>query len=227
MDTASGGQITWHTGALPRATKKALDYLAKQTWLKNTDWYLAGGTALALQTGHRVSLDLDFFTPQKKISADPLIENLSKNDWITDILKEGTVYGRLYGAKISFIAYPFFQSRKTPHHYGTVKVLDVDDIAVMKIIAISQRGKKRDFVDLYWLCKHGRSLKKIIQCLPDQYPTVAHDYYHILKSLTFFDDAESDPMPRIFFKATWKEIKKFFQQEVTAATRELLGLSDL
>lgn len=205
---------------LPRATKKALEFLSRADWLKNSDWYLAGGTALALSMGHRVSVDLDFFSPQKTFLPRDVTRHFSDKVWQADIVKEGTLYGKLFGAKISFIAYPFFIPKAPVLRFGAVRILPPEDIAVMKIIAISQRGKKRDFVDLYWYVKHQEPLAEILQRLPEQYPAVAHDYHHILKSLTYFEDAEEDPMPKVLFKANWKEIKNFFQTEVTRLARE-------
>jgi len=104
-------QIVWQTDIIPRATKKALEFLSQQEWLEKSKWYLAGGTALALFVGHRISLDLDFFLPQKEFNLEQLIAKLPKDVWITDIEREGTVYGRLLGVKVSFIAYPFFISK--------------------------------------------------------------------------------------------------------------------
>lgn len=205
---------------LPRATKKALEVLSRADWLKRSDWYLADGTALALSMGHRVSVDLDFFSTQKTFLPRDVIRHFSDKVWQADIVKEGTLYGKLLGAKVSFIAYPFFVPKEPVLRYGTVRILPPKDIAVMKIIAISQRGKKRDFVDLYWYAKHQEPLAEILRRLPAQYPTVAHDYHHILKSLTYFEDAEEDPMPKLLFKANWKEIKIFFQTEVARVARE-------
>lgn len=209
---------------LPRATQHALKYLSDYAWLKQSEWYLAGGTALALQEGHRSSIDLDFFTQKKEFSEEKLINHFPKTMWTTDILREGTVYGKLLKAKTSFIAYPFFLPRKPYHWYGMVRVLDVDDIAVMKIIAISQRGRKRDFIDLYWYCMNQKKLWDVIHCLKNQYPTVSHNYAHIIKSLTYFVDAEEDPMPKLFFKASWTGIKKYFRREVPQVAREILKL---
>ena len=98
------------------------------------------------------------------------------------------------------------------------------DIAVMKVIAISQRGKKRDFYDLYWLAHHGESLEMTVQKLKSQYPFVAHDYHHILKSLVYFADAEDDQTPETNFKASWKEVKDFFVKEVPRVTKRLVDL---
>ena len=84
----------------------------------------------------------------------------------------------------------------------------------MKIIAISQRGRKRDFFDLYWCAHNIEPLEKTIKRLKIQYPSVAHNYHHILKALVYFVDAESDPEPIIYFDATWKKVKSFFTKEI-------------
>ena len=95
----------------------------------------------------------------------------------------------------------------------------------MKITTISQRGKKRDFFDLYWCVKNLDSLSNIISRLKSQYPFVAHDYHHILKSLVYFEDAEADSAPTIYFEASWPMIKKFFQTEIPKIAKELIRFS--
>ena len=206
-------EIIWHTNILPKNTKKALDALSEQTWLKRSSWYLAGGTALALQTGNRQSVDLDFFLPDANFNVGILLKHFEGMDWTTDVLKEGTIYGKFFDAKVSFIAYPFFVSQQSPVWYGAVRVIQPKDIAVMKVIAISQRGRKRDFYDLYWCAKNIEPLQQTLSRLESQYPTVTHDYHHIIKSMAYFEDAETDPMPKIMFRASWKEVKSFFQKQ--------------
>jgi len=124
MDTTS--QIVhWHYETLPRQTKKALDFLSKETWLKNSSWYLAGGTALALQTGNRKSLDLDFFTEKRNFDVKKLLAHfIGNNDWLAKVEEKNTIYGELLKAKVSFIAYPFFLPKQTPSWYGNIRVLD-------------------------------------------------------------------------------------------------------
>ena len=222
MDSPYQQKITLHTDAIPHATKKALDYLSKEEWLKKTDWYLAGGTALALHAGHRKSLDLDFFLPDNDFVIQSITKHFTKKQWHTDIMREGTLYGKLLGAKVSFIAYPFFAPKQKSHWYGAVRILPPKDIAVMKIIAISQRGRKRDFVDLYWYAKNQEPLTNIIQRLPEQYPSVAHNYHHIIKSLMYFKDADEDVMPQLYFRTNWKTIKSFFKKEATKIAQEFL-----
>jgi hypothetical protein len=214
----------WHTEILPRDTKRALDFLSRQKWLKRSRWYLAGGTALALYAGHRKSLDLDFFSPRTSFLPGTVTRNFRSGDWVSDVFKEGTIYGRIFGAKISFIAYPFFMPKDAYAWYGNVRILSPRDIAVMKIIAISQRGRKRDFIDLYWYARNQEPLPDVLRRLPEQYPTVAHDYHHILKSFLYFEDAEGDPMPKLNFDADWKTVKTYFRREVPRAAKELLRL---
>ena len=222
---ANSQQLNWHYETLPKETKKALDFLSKQKWLENSNWYLAGGTALSLQCGNRESYDLDFFTPEKNFDSTILLKNFIDNkNWITDIASDDTIYGELFGAKVSFIAYPFFTPKENFALHGIIKVVRPIDVAVMKIIAISQRGKKRDFFDLYWCIKNIAPFKDIILRLKDQYPTVAHDYHHILKSLVYFNDAEDDVDPTIYFTVSWPIVKKFFQSEIPKMTKEIMGL---
>jgi len=217
-------KIEQYLEILPVRTRKAFLLLAKQNWLKKSDWYLAGGTALALQVGHRSSRDLDFFTKRSDFRITNVLKHFSKDNWQTTVAKEGTIYGEFIGAKVSFIAYPYFIPKNQSIWFDNIKILNQLDIAVMKVIAISQRGKKRDFYDLYWCVKNLLPLEEIITKLNGQYPTINHNYHHILKSLSYFTDAENDPTPKIFFKASWQEIKRFFQKEVKRLAEKLIGL---
>lgn len=218
-------QLNLDFDILPKETKIALDFLAGQNWLKNNNWYLAGGTALAIQASHRKSFDLDFFSRESFFDNVELIENFSGNEaWESSINKKNTIYGKLFGAKVSFIAYPFFVPDEKFIKYGAINILNSRDVEVMKIIAISQRGKKRDFFDLYWCARNIEPLEDVIKRLKKQYPSVAHDYHHILKSLVYFADAESDPDPELNFKASWDEVKDYFQSEVPEILKRIMEL---
>ena len=214
MDINASKQIKFHTEVLPDFTKKALEALSKEPWLEKSEWYLAGGTALALQVGNRKSIDLDFFTPEARFESIDLLEHFSNNkDWKIERNRDNMIFGELLGAKISFIAYPFFIPKQEYIKYGSIKIIQPRDVAVMKIIAISQRGKKRDFFDLYWCAHNVESLLDTIKRLPEQYPFVAHDYHHILKALVYFSDAEVDPEPQINFDADWRKLNLFLEKK--------------
>lgn len=217
------GQL--HLEALPLVTKRAFLRCADMSFFSSGKWYLAGGTALALHAGHRQSVDLDFFTVEKSFDEKKVEEELSAaGEWRTSSMDYGTVYGEFGGAKMSLIAYPFFRPALPLMEVGQVSIVTPPDIAVMKIVAISQRGKKRDFVDLYWLCLHTEPLRESIKRTLKQY-TVQQNPTHLLKSLVFFDDAENDPMPELFFKADWRTIKSYFRKEVPKVAKSFMGLA--
>lgn len=216
MDTFNQS-IKLNFSHLPKATHDAFDLLSQQSWLQEQGWYLAGGTALALQFDHRVSVDLDFFTPNTDFDAKQIISTLSANQWTTSLREKGTLYGELKGAKISFIAYPFFVPQQPFISHQFINILDARDIAVMKIIAISQRGKKRDFFDLYWYITQKEHLIDVLKRVESQYPKLRHNYHHIVKSLTYFEEAEEDPEPQIFFDSSWNQVKKHFLATVPKA----------
>lgn len=213
-----------HTEVLPQETQRAFAACSRFDFLQ-PDWYLAGGTALALQVGHRSSEDLDFFTEQKDFDIEFLEREIQKRGkWETTISRAGTLWGIFEGAKMSFISYPFFRPSPTRLQRGSVDMLSPDDIMAMKIIAISQRGKKRDFVDMYWYCTHGGSLQDTIGRTQAQFPGTEHNIPHYIKSLVYFQDAEEDPMPELHFKADWKIIKQYFEREVPSVAEKFLGV---
>lgn len=213
-----------HLEVLPLATQKAFLVCISLPLFSFGNWYLAGGTALALQVGHRQSVDLDFFTSNKTFDEKRLAEILSESGkWETTSISRGTLYGKFLNAKVSFISYPFFTPTKPFLQAGTISIITPPNVAAMKIVAISQRGKKRDFIDLYWISQKVQPLWESIQQAEQQY-SVSQNPNHLLKSLTYFEDAENDPMPDLFFKTSWAEIKKYFQHEVPIIARKIIGL---
>lgn len=198
---------------------------AKLDFLSRDGWYLAGGTALALQVGHRVSVDLDFFTSERDFDTERIERYLSEQgEWVTTLREKGTLYGLFLGAKMSFIAYPSFRPLDDRVRYQSIHLLSPRDIAAMKIVAVSQRGKKRDFFDLYWLAHHGIPLKEAILGALEQYRNQQQSLPHFLKSLVYFADAEDDPMPEISFQTDWQMVKEYFETNVPTLTKELLRL---
>ncbi len=221
MEINSGREIEIKFNFLPETTKRAFDYLSKEKWIN--EWYLAGGTALSLFAGHRLSFDLDFFTSKSKFNSNKLVNNLLSNKNVEiDVNEDDTVHSRIFDAKVSFLSYPLFYPARPFIKYKEINILDPMDVAVTKIITISQRGKKKDFFDLYWCAKNIDSLENILNKLPQQYPSVAHNYYHIIKALAFFDDADKDPEPIISFDVSWKEVKDFFKKETVYLANKCL-----
>jgi len=201
---------------LPGNTKAILALLEKSKIIRNA--YLAGGTALALQLGHRLSYDLDFFTP---IEFDeqmvlPEIEKIS--DFKLEKISWRTILGKFSDVRFSIFYYKY-PTLYAPKKFGKINVSDVRDIAGMKIAAIASRGTKRDFVDLYFICKETAPLDKAIRLYERKYKNLTTTAIYIMKSLVYFDDAEPEEMPQMLKEVEWVEIKRYFEKEVKKLAR--------
>ncbi|MFQ5637472.1 MAG: nucleotidyl transferase AbiEii/AbiGii toxin family protein [bacterium] len=180
-----------------------------------TDFYLAGGTALALQYGHRESVDFDFFA-ENPFSTDAIFRELSKNEPITLNFKSETTLGVLIkGVTCTFFLYQYPILERFVNFSPQIKLTAIPDLAAMKVAAISDRGKKRDFIDLYFICQTDHSLKEVVEFYQKKYEVFNQDLYHIYKSLIYFDDAEPDSIPVMYEETDWDEIKSYFIKEVT------------
>lgn len=196
---------------LPGDTKAILALLEKSGIIERA--YLAGGTALALQLGHRISYDLDFFT-QEEFDEEMLLPEIEKiSTFQLERLAWRTILGKFKDIKFSifYYKYPLLYSAKK---FGMINITDIRDIAAMKVAAIASRGTKRDFVDLYFICREGMSLSDIIRVYDEKYRNLATTEIHIMKSLIYFEDAEPDEMPEMLKKASWKDVKKYFEGEI-------------
>ena len=196
---------------ISKKTKANLEILNKEAMLKN--FYLAGGTGAALQLRHRVSLDLDFFT-REDIDAKILIQKI-KTLGIFSIEREteNTIIGIFSGTRVSFLKYDYPLLFDLKQIKG-VNVADLRDIGCMKTDAISSRGMKRDFIDLFFICKELISLKDLLSLFKKKYNSVNYNMLHILKSLAYFEDAENNPMPKMIVPTSWQEVKSFFKKEI-------------
>jgi predicted nucleotidyltransferase component of viral defense system len=175
-------------------------------------FYLAGGTALALQLGHRMSIDLDFFS-ENNFSVQKITDELKEKGRLEiSSQDEETLNGSLNNIKISFFRYPHKLLFPTKEYRG-VKLADERDISAMKILAISDRGSKKDFVDLFVLLKK-YSLAEILEFFNKKYKDYNYNMLHILKSLVFFSDADLDPEPVFVQPLIWNEVKKYIKQTV-------------
>lgn len=201
-----------------QSTRKNLAILAQIPDIK--DFYLAGGTACALHFGHRLSFDLDFFT-QKVFNGKKLAEKIGEHSFLTiEQVLEDTLLGKMNDEKVSFFYYRY-PILKPSHSWKGISIASVKDLAAMKIEAISGRGKRRDFIDLYVLCKN-ISLEDFLQAYEQKYKVLANNLIHILKSLEYFDDAEHDEIPQMIQKISWDEVKAFFEKEVKRLSKKFL-----
>lgn len=139
------------------------------------------------------------------------------------VLQEGagTLVGTLDEVQISFFIYPY-PMLEAPATFEGIQVANLPDLAAMKLDAISSRGTKRDFIDLHQMCRDVFPLRQVIQHFEHKYIGVRCSMVHLLKSLKYFADAESDPMPPMLIPLEWTEVKWFFEGEVRRLMEELL-----
>lgn len=171
---------------------------------------LAGGTALALQIGHRRSVDLDFFGA-RQIDKDEMVALLEVAGDL-HILQHtrNILIFNINGVKVDFVNYKYPWLRGTRIDEG-IRLASLPDIGAMKLGAIAGRGKKRDFTDLYFLLKQF-TLPELLGFYREKYPD--GNEFLVLRSLTYFEDAEEDNELELFEPAAWSDVKKTIENEV-------------
>lgn len=171
---------------------------------------LVGGTALALQIGHRKSVDLDFFG-SISASAEEMKEALSANHTISSIKEAQNINMFLVDSvKVDFVNYRYNWIDDVVIE-GYLRLASIMDIAAMKIYAIIGRGTKKDFIDLFFLLQRF-SLEDILDFYVKKYPDGS--LFMALKSLSYFDDAEGDPMPIMLEPVSWEQVKEAIGEEI-------------
>lgn len=172
---------------------------------------LVGGTSLALQIGHRKSIDIDLFG---KINADEyaVFEDLQQLGEIKILNRTKNISVFLInGIKSDIVnySYPWLEEELI---IDGLKLAGIKDIAAMKLAAITGRGKKKDFIDLYFLLEK-YSLTEMLGFYSKKYADGST--FMVLKSLSYFDDAEKDPMPYMIKEIAWPKIKDFIINQLT------------
>ena len=195
--------------AITESASAVLGKIAASPGIKN--FYLAGGTALAIQLGHRESIDFDLFS-QNNFSNDGIKKTLAALGKLEVTSEsEGTINGILDSIKVSFFHYnydllfPFVG-------FQNVLLADERDIAAMKISAISSRGSKKDFIDIYFLLEK-YSIEELMSIFEKKYENIKYNKLHILKSLIYFEDADNEPMPKMLKPVEWESIKAKIKKE--------------
>jgi hypothetical protein len=193
-------------------TGSALDRLS--AWASKRDFYLAGGTGCALHLGHRMSHDLDFFALPEFDPSRLWTELRNLGECAPDYSDAGTWVGQFDGTKVSFFHYPYPLLRE-PVPFGEASIASLEDIGCMKIEAIAGRGRKRDFIDLYFLLiETGFDLNALWALFQRKYPAEHRNLIHVLKSLVYFIDADADPDPIMLVEYSWPDMKRALAERV-------------
>lgn len=179
------------------------------------DFYLAGGTGLSLQIGHRDSADFDFFT-KKDFSTASLFKEIKKVFKSYKIKKTQEDQNTLSvsinrNIKLSFFTYKYKLIGKLKSD-ANLNLASIVDIGCMKLMAITSRATEKDYIDLYFIIKE-IGLEKLLNSAKTKFPDISLKL--LLKSLVYFNDLIEEP---IVFKNNNKigfsVIKSFIQEEV-------------
>jgi len=178
---------------------------------------LVGGTALALQLGHRKSVDIDLFGNYRDdIDFLRLLSFTGKKvSWIKR--SPNINIFEINNIKIDFVNYnyPWIDKLIKKDH---LRLASIEDIAAMKINAITGRGAKKDFIDLYFLLKK-YSLQDIFGFYQKKYNN--NDLILPLKSITYFEDADREETPEMIKQVKWDQVKNSIKRHVEEYIRKL------
>jgi hypothetical protein len=172
---------------------------------------LVGGTALALQIGHRLSYDIDFFSDTPFASND-ILEIIGQHYTIQIIRQnKGSAIVSIEDIKVDLVSIQGSWLKPPVISEGII-MAGLEDIATMKLLAITNRGRKRDFFDFYFLLKQF-TLTQLIHLFQQKFKR--HELFMLTQSLVYFEDAENDEEPNLLNdNVSWKQVKEKIATEV-------------
>lgn len=218
--------MSFYEAATTPACHQALNYLRRQSFIH--DFYLADGTALALQIGHRVSTDLDWFSAKRRLIAPEreairlALESSAQLQVASE--QDGALFTQLFDADVSFIHQHHPLLEPTVEHRG-IQLASPVDIGLMKLAAINSRGTRRDFVDLYCL-KEIAPLDRLLELASIKYADRPSFLIIAARALAYFEDAEPQPMPRLLTPVEWPSVRTYCEAAARRLARRLSGLED-
>ncbi|MEK7079325.1 MAG: nucleotidyl transferase AbiEii/AbiGii toxin family protein [Patescibacteria group bacterium] len=181
---------------------------------------MAGGSALALQLGHRVSLDFDFFSEGEFNSSQVNSSLNAVGKYSVSNETPKTMVGIFNDVKFSLFHYPYPLIAQTKK-FLRIGLSSLEDIAAMKLVAITDRATKKDYIDLFVLAKK-YPIEHMFDFYEKKYHLLQPNLFTLIKSLQFFSEAEETDMPKMIEKINWEGIKKFFQKEVIKLAEKYL-----
>jgi len=203
-------ELHWNT--ITPAMREILTVFSKDTLAK--EFYLAGGTALALQLGHRLSADLDFFSAtQSDIPAllEPLRQALrdfspmlSDSSWGNLVFLANDVRVGFYGYGYPLVA-PLVETE-------IGRLASLPDIALMKMDALLSRASRKDFHDLYAICRQ-MSLRELFDMAPNKYPSVRDFEAQVTRHMVYFERAEQETPVPLIEQVEWETVKAWFREQ--------------
>ncbi len=212
------------SNAITPSCQRSLEFLARQSFIN--DFYLAGGTALALQLGHRISTDLDWFSSSRKLLLQErdLIRSKLASSKQLEVASEqdGMLYTRLFDTDVSFV-YQHHPLIDPIVEYLGIHLASPIDIGLMKLAAVNSRGTRRDFIDLYCL-RETISLDDLLRLSSQKYADRPSFQMIAVRALVYFDDAEKQPMTNMLTPVVWADVRAYCEDAARRFSRRLSGL---
>lgn len=216
--------VAFYENSITQSCLNALKQLRAHKFIR--DFYLAGGTALALQIRHRISTDLDFFSTTNHLSTterEAVRQNLSKTGKFEVVSEqEGMLFAKFFDTDVSLI-YQHHALLEPTVEYNGILLASPIDIGLMKLAAINSRGTRRDFVDLYCL-REVVKLEKLLELSAVKYSDRPSFQAIAVRALAYFEDAEQQPMPRMLTDIHWPDVRKYCETAARWLTRRLSAL---
>ena len=218
--------VTFYEAATTPACRRAMEHLRTQPFIG--DFYLAGGTALALQLGHRISTDLDWFTTTcpllfpERARLCRFLERTGDLEVISE--QDGMLFTRFLGVEVSFL-YQHHPLLEPPVVYRGLNLASPTDIGLMKLAAINSRGTRRDFIDLYCL-RDVVSLDRLLELAPVKYADRPSFLAVAVRALAYFEEAEQQPVPQMLVPIEWADVRAYCEATARRLARRLSGLGE-
>ena len=213
---------------LAEESRHLLAGLSQLEW--GSDFYLAGSAALTLYLQHRPVRDLDLMSPVRRL------QSIERRDLLQDLLRlddetrvetarDGFLYvrsGSGVAVRLYFYPYPLVQAEES---FAEVAVASPLDLGLMKLGAVISRGTRRDFVDLYLLCRE-IPLTRLLECSLDKFGHVGDFPLQALKGLADLSQIQGEAMPKLSRPLSWEEVESWLDEEVRSLGRQYVGLDD-
>jgi hypothetical protein len=187
-------------------------------------FYLAGGTALSLQIGHRRSVDFDFFSVKDEVdekSRNEIIAGISS--YPTQIIESvgGNLLILVDGIRVGFFSYGY-PLIDEPIRCENALLASLNDIGLMKCDALISRGSRKDFYDLYYISRY-IEVSQLLQLGEKKYPLFRDFPLMVLESITLFDNADRDVQPELIDYVPWERVKQFFIEQARLLSDHWFG----
>jgi hypothetical protein len=215
-----------HLESLAPRSQELLARLAPLPWAE--DFYLAGSAALALYAGHRPVTDLDLMSNANRLTSPDRRDLLASllalvPETEVETARDGYLFARVGGVGVRFFYYPYPLVQPFADLTGFA-VISAADLGLMKLGAIISRASRRDFVDLYLLCRE-LPLASLLALAEDKFGHVRDFPLQALKGLADLTEIEGDPMPRLTVPLEWGEVEGWLRSQVRELGRAHVGLS--